>query len=154
MSTKAIARLAKEFVVIVKGMVIARCTDFTMSVNKEVIDITSFDSKGFKEYVGDTIDWNISFGSLVTRNYGAGSTPSGVGSGVFNNLFDQLVSEGNDYPATIGLGDSYIGTGVESGNFFSGGGILQGLDLDGSVGDRMTYSGNLQGSGELKRTTR
>lgn len=154
MGAKAIARLAKEFVVIVKGMVIARCRDFSLSIDKEMVDITTMDSRQFKEYVGDRIDWNISFSSLVTRDYGHGSSPTGVGSGVYNNLFDYLVSEDNDYPCTIGLGDSYTGTGPATGNFFIGGGILQGLQMDGSDGDVISYSGNVQGSGELKRGTR
>ena len=146
MST-AIVRLAKEFVLVVNAMVIARCTDFSLSINKETIDITSFDSDGFNEFIGGLKNWTINFGSMVTRDYGTGTTPSGIGSGVYNNLFDHLISSGADYPVDVALGDPNGGTGQS----FEGKAILTGLDFDGSVGEKMTYTGSIQGSGKLSR---
>jgi predicted secreted protein len=147
MATKAIVRLAKEFVIKVNDMVIARCTDFSLSLGKNTVDITSFDSEGFEEYIADTKNWNISFGSMVTREHGAGtSVGTGYGSGVFLNLFDHWASASSDYPVVVGIGDS--GTAQE---FFSGYGILTELSVDGSVGDKITYSGTIQGSGKLSR---
>jgi predicted secreted protein len=146
MSYKAIVRLAKEFVLAVNGMVIARCTDFSLSIDKETIDITSFDSEGFNEVLGGQKSWNISFGSMVTREYGSGA-PTGVqGSGVFDNLFDHLISTEADYPVTVGLGDPNGGTAS-----YEGLGILSNLSLDGAVGDKITYSGTIEGSGKLAR---
>lgn len=148
MATKNIVRLAKEFVVKVSGMVIARCTDFSMSVNKEVVDITSFDSDGWDEFLGDSKNWTISFSSLVTRDFGtACHDNTGLGSGTYANLFDHLASAGSDYGATVGIGDS----DGPSGGYWEGCGILQGLDFDGAVKGAITYSGNVQGTGKLTR---
>jgi predicted secreted protein len=144
----AIVRLAKEFVVMVNNMVIARCTDFSFSINKDIIDITSFDSKGFKEKIADLKDWSISFGSMVTREYGTPTSGgTGYGSGVFNNLFDHFLTATADYPVNIAIGDPNGPTG----SVFEGKGILQGLSFDGSIGDKMTYSGTIEGSGTLAR---
>ena len=143
-----IVRLGREFVVQLKGMVIARCTDFSLSLGKNTIDITSFDTEGFEDFLADKKNWSISFGSMVTRDYGVGSAhgATGLGSGVFNNLFDLWLSPSGDYPVTVGLGDS-----GQSGNYFTGGGILTDLSIDGSVGDKMTLSGTIQGAGKISR---
>jgi len=151
MSDKNIVRLAKEFVVKVNEMVIARCTDFSFSIDKTVVDISSFDSNGFDEFLGDTKNWTISFGSMVTRDATAGEDTgehgaTGLGSGVFNNLFDHMIDSDSDYPVTIGLGD--IDT---TSQFFEGVGILQNLSFDGAQGDKVTYSGEIQGSGKIER---
>jgi predicted secreted protein len=151
MSDKNIVRLAKEFVVKVNEMVIARCTDFSFSIDKTVVDISSFDSNGFDEFLGDTKNWTISFGSMVTRDATAGEDTgehgaTGLGSGVFNNLFDHMIDSDSDYPVAIGLGD--IDT---TSQFFEGVGILQNLSFDGAQGDKVTYSGEIQGSGKIER---
>lgn len=143
-----IVRLAREFVIKVKGMVIARTTNFTLSLGKNTIDITSFDTEGFEDFLADRKNWSISFGSMVTRDYGVGSAHAATGgSGVFNNLFDLWLSPSGDYPVTVGLGDA-----DKTGNYFSGGGILTELSIDGSVGDKMTLSGTIQGAGAISRT--
>lgn len=145
----AIVRLAKEFVILLHGMVIARCTDFSLSINKETIDITSFDSDGFQELLGGTKNWSISFGSMVTRDYGDSTAGGGTGygSGVFDNLFDHMISATADYPVDIAIGESDGPTGSS----FEGMGILTALSLDGAVGDKMTYTGEITGSGRLSR---
>ncbi len=153
MSVHNIVRLAKEFVLTFNDMVVARCTDFSLSLGDTKVDITSFDSKGFEEHVRDNKNWSISFGSMVTRDYGtptAGAT--GYGSGVFMNLFDHWASSAGDYPVTVKLGDvdqSSPGTGNKY-DYFEGKGTIT-LDMDGSVGEKATYSGEIQGSGVLKR---
>ena len=143
---KNIVRLAKEFVVKVGGMVIARCTDFSMSVDKQTIDITSFDSGSWDEFIGGNKNWTIDFSSMVTRDFGtACHDNTGLGSGTFANLFDHLVDDDSDFGATIGIGDSDGPTG----SYWEGCGILSGLNFDGSVNAAITYSGSVQGSGEL-----
>ncbi len=146
--SKNIVRLAREFVIKVGGMVVARCTDFNLTLGKNTIDITSFDTDGFEEFLADRKNWAISFGSMVTRDYGVGSAhgATGLGSGVLNNLFDLWLSPSGDYPVTVGLGDEDA-----TGNYFTGGGILTELNIDGAVGDKMTLSGTIQGSGKISR---
>lgn len=153
MSNLNIVRLAKEFVLVFGNMVIARCTDFSLSLGDNKVDITSFDSDGFEEHIRDSKNWSISFGSMVTRDFGtptAGAT--GYGSGVFMNLFDHWASSAGDYPAAIKIGDvnqASPGTGNKY-DYFEGKGTIT-LDMDGSVGDKGTYSGSIQGSGKLSR---
>ena len=161
----AIVRLAKEFIIKVNGMVIARATDFSLSLDRQVVDVTSFDSAGWVEKISDNKDWNLSFSGLVTRTYGNGEGGTGLGSGTFNNLFDLWVSATGDYPVTVGIGHAQSavaatgGTGasavaaIPSGDWFDGGGILVSLNPQGSVGDKMTYSGTIEGAGELSRGT-
>ena len=147
-----IVRLAREFVIKVKGMVLARTTNFTMSLGKNTIDITSFDTEGFEDFLADRKNWSISFGSMVTRDYGVGSAHAASGgSGIFNNLFDLWLSPSGDYPVTVGIGQEADGGTVPSGNYFTGGGILTELSIDGSVGDKMTLSGTIQGAGKISR---
>jgi len=147
-----IVRLAKEFVVKVNNMVIARCTDFSFNIDKTMVDVTSFDSAGFDEFLGDNKNWTISFGSMVTRDgtasEGGAHAATGLGSGTFDNLFDHLVNNNSIYPVAIGIGDSAEPTG---GNYWEGNGLLQNLSFDGAVGDKVTYSGNIQGSGKISK---
>jgi hypothetical protein len=150
-TTKNIVRLAKEFVVKVHDMVIARCTDFSFTIDKKLIDVTSFDTESFDEFVADNKNWSISFGSMVTREGTLGEAgahgATGLGSGTWNNLFDHMVSDASDYAVTIGLGDELGATG----SYWEGPGILNNLTMDGAVGDKMTYAGNIQGSGKITR---
>ena len=144
----SIVRLAKEFVIKVGShvannvMVIARCTDFSLTLGKNTVDITSFDSDGFEEFLGDNKNWSISFGSMVTRD---GNDPSGV----FINLFDEWASAATDLPVTVSIG-AFSGSGT---GYYEGEGILNDLSADGSVGDKATYSGSIQGTGKIERKT-
>jgi len=152
MSAVNIVRLAKEFVLIFKNKVIARCDNFTLSLGKNVIDITSFDSDGFEEHISDNRTWSISFGSMVTRDFGTGGA-TGYGSGVFMAFFDHWASSASDYPVSVVLGDT-SGTGPAGGtayDAFSGNGTMTDFSADGAVGDKITYSGTIQGSGKLSR---
>jgi len=150
MSTRNVVRLAKEFVVKINNMVIARCTDFSFSADRDTIDITSFDTAGFTEYLSDNKNWTISFGSMVTREAATGelgyiSGMTGLGSGTYENLLDLFLSATGDYPVVVGLNDSGGSAWIQ------GYGILQSLSVDGAVGDKATYSGNIQGSGQFVR---
>jgi len=125
-------RLAKEFVVNIAGNNVTRCTDFSFALGKNTVDITSFDSDGFEEYLGDNKNWNIGFGSMV-------ETGAAVGS--FNALFD------------LWLGDDavVVKIGKLSSDHFEGSGILTDLSVDGTVGDKVSYSGTIQGTGKIER---
>ncbi len=150
MSTRNVVRLAKEFVVKIGDMVVARCTDFSFSVNRETIDVTSFDTEGWVEKMSDNKDWTLSFGSMVTREataseLGYDSGKTGLGSGTYENLLDHFLTGTGDYPITVALQ-------LDSGSgFIEGPGILQGLDVDGSIGDKATYSGTIEGAGKITR---
>lgn len=150
MSTRNVVRLAKEFVIKIGDMAVARCTDFSFSASRQTIDVTSFDTVGFVEKLSDNKDWTISFGSMVTREAASGELgylqgKTGLGSGTFANLMDLFLSSTGDYPVLVALNDN---TGT---SFIQGYGILQALNIDGSVGDKATYGGNIEGAGQFVR---
>ncbi len=152
MSAVNIVRLAKEFVLTLNNMVIARCENFSLTLGKNVIDITSFDSEGFEEHISDNRNWSIAFGSMVTRDFGA-TAPTGYGSGVFMNLFEHWAGTESDVPVNVILGDT-VGTGPSGTTVydaFQGKGTLTDLSAEGSKGEKITYSGTIQGSGKLER---
>ena len=129
--------LTKELVLKIGTDTIARCTDYSLSINKEVIDISSLDSDGWKEKLVDMKEYNISFSAMVTRGtVGASETD-----------FDELLTSlaGSDSAVAWTLIDGETGAVVS----LSGNAFLIGLDLSGSVGDKVTYSGNLDGTGAI-----
>jgi predicted secreted protein len=140
-----IVRLAKEFVIKYRGTIVARCRDFSITVGKNTVDITSFDSDGWEEFVGDLKNWSINFSAMVTRGTATSTT---FGTGTFNAMFDFLASDGSNYGATIILGDTST-TYMASASYFEGVGILSNLSADGAVGDVISYSGEIQGAGKL-----
>jgi predicted secreted protein len=144
-----IVRLAKEFVIKYRGTIVARCRDFSITVGKNTVDITSFDSDGWEEFVGDLKNWSINFSAMVTRGT-AGSTT--FGTGTFDSMFDFMATDtdGSNYGATVILGDASTGY-MASASYFSGLGILSNLSADGAVGDVISYSGEIQGAGKLTR---
>jgi len=152
MSTVNIVRLAKEFVLTFKNKVIARCDNFSLSLGKNVIDVTSFDSDGFEEHISDNRNWSISFGSMVTRDFGTGGA-TGYGSGVFMTFFDHWASSASDYPVDVILGDTDATAAGGLYDAFAGKGTMTDLSADGAVGEKITYSGTITGSGKLARYT-
>ncbi len=128
-------RLAKEFAIEIDDKTLLRCTDFSFSLGKNTVDITSFDSDGFEEYLADNKNWSITFGSMVQ---------DGAADGSFNWLFDHWVHGDQDFPVKVKIGNL-------TGEHFEGEGILTDLSMDGSVGDKISSSGTIQGSGEIER---
>lgn len=58
--------LSKEFTIIYGGEVIAYCTDFSLEINKEIIDITKL-GDSWKNKMVDTKEFKVSFNNMVTR---------------------------------------------------------------------------------------
>lgn len=134
MATDAI--LGKEMTLSYASKIIARCTDFTLEVSKEPIDITTLQSAGWKEKKVDLKDWTVSFNALVTR--GADGTYT-----VYDELLDDLLT--NDDPVTVVVADT-DGSATIS---LSGSAFLVSLSTSITVGDKVTYSGSLEGTGAL-----
>jgi predicted secreted protein len=118
------------------GKVIARCTDFTLEINKEVIEITSLSSQGWKEKLVDLKEWKVSFNALVTR--GADATYS-----VYDEMLTNIVS--SDDALTVAMADTGVGGTIG----LSGSAFLTALSTGVQVGDKMTYNGSLEGTGAL-----
>lgn len=134
MATDAI--LGKEMTLTYDSKIIARCTDFTLEVSKEPIDITTLQSDGWKEKKVDLKDWSISFNALVTR--GADATYS-----VYDELLNDLLT--NDTAITCIVADTGTGHTIS----LTGSAFLTSLSTSVTVGDKVTYSGTLEGTGSL-----
>ncbi len=134
MSTTPI--LSKAMTISFAGKVVARASDFSLEINKETVDITTLDSAGWKEKLVDLKEWNISFNGLVTR-----------GADASFSVFDELLTSilGSDDAVEIIVTDSHAsGTITLTGNAF-----LTSLPIAVTVGDKVTYSGKLDGTGAL-----
>lgn len=126
--------LSKTALIKIGGTAVARLTGWSLEVNKEPVDITNFDSTGaWKEFLIGLKEWSISFDGIVVRN-----------AGVSNDYEDLLTSFlGSDATVAVLIDDSSASTDI-SGNAF-----LISLPVQGSLGDKQTYSGQLQGTGAL-----
>ena len=127
--------LSKTVTITYAGEAIARLTGFGLEVNKETVDITSFDSAGWKEFLVDLKEWNISFDGIVVRQNAADSKKD------YEELLNDLIA--TDTAIAITYADTAASTTI------SGNGYLTGLSLAGSLGDKQTKSGTIQGTGAL-----
>jgi len=129
-------KLSKQLTLSIDGDVIGFATDFDLEVNKEVIDITTLSAAGWKEFLVDLKEWKISYSGLVTRG-----TPgtNEIGS---EGLLSSFI--GSDAAVAIILKTSTTGDQYVTGNAF----ILSHKE-SGKVNDKMTFSGELQGTGAL-----
>ena len=130
--------LGSEMSVLYDSSVIAYTTDFDLEVNKETIDVTSLASGSWKEFDVDFKDWGVNFNGLVTRTVADGSA---------NIDYDDLLSQikTNDSSIRIAIKPTDI-----SGNKFEiGWGLLTSVKASGAVGDKVTFSGSIQGTGTL-----
>lgn len=126
--------LAKTAVLKLDGVAIGKLTGWSLEVNKETVDITSFDSAGWKEFLVDLKDWSVSFDGIVTR----------TGTGDYEELLTDLI--GSDTAIAFLLDDSAASTTIGGSCF------LTSLPISGAVGDKQTFSGTLQGTGALAIT--
>ena len=58
--------LSKEFALIYGGMVIAYCTDFTLEINKQIVDVTKLGDE-WKNKLVDVKEWKVAFNGMITR---------------------------------------------------------------------------------------
>lgn len=132
--------LSKEMLLWIGTDLVAFTTDFDFEVNKETIDVTTLSSAGWKAYLVDLKEWKVSFSGLVTRGT-EGATETG-----WEELLTSLI--GSDSTLTIS-----IKTGVGGDQYITGSVFLTSLKMSGSVGDKLTYSGEMQGTGAFTLPT-
>lgn len=132
--------LTKELVLKIGTDTIARCTDYSLSINKETIDITSLDDDGWKKKLADLKEYSISFSSMVTRGtLGASETD-------FNEILTSFI--GSDSALAWTLIDGETGAVIS----LSGNAILNNLEVSGTVGDKVTWSGSMEGDGAISQS--
>jgi predicted secreted protein len=129
---------------------VARSTGYSFEVNKETVDVTSFDSNGWKEFKVDLKEATLSGDSLVMRTDEAGKInyqellESIVGSDtlfaiqIINPNAASLTSAQTDTPAEAKAYAHELVTGY-----------LTGLSHSGSLGDKQTFSWTIQPTGEV-----
>ena len=133
------ARLTKSISISSGGDVIGFATDFEISINKEVIDVTTLSASGWKEKLVDLKDWKVSVSGLVT--YG---TPGANEIGSEDLLASILDS---DVAVTLLITSGVAGDSQKTGSAF-----LTAYNESGSVGDKITFSAEFEGTGELLDT--
>lgn len=132
---------SKQMSLEVDGSIIGCATDFSLSVDKDMIEIACLSATGAKQQVPDLYGWNVSFSGLVMQQGTVGTDKS------FYDLMDNLLA--GDSSIAI-----YIVPDVNNNDYYGGVGYLTSLSMDGGVGSAVTYSGEIAGDGELlKKTT-
>jgi predicted secreted protein len=127
--------LSKTVTISYGGQAIAKLTGWSLEVNKETVDITNFDSpNAFKEFLVDLKEWTISFDGIVTR--------TSATDGDYQEILESIIS--SDAVVAITIADSALTGGDITGNAF-----FTGVSLSGSLGDKQTQSGSLQGTSTL-----
>jgi len=132
---------SKQMSIEVDGSIIGCATDFSLSVDKDMIEIACLSASGAKQQVPDLYGWNISFSGLVMQQ---ATVDSGKSS--FYDLMDNLL-EGD---ASIAV---YVVPDVSSNDYYGGVGYLSSISMDGGVGSAMTFSGEIAGDGSLDKKT-
>lgn len=115
---------------------LAFATDFDFEVNKETIDITTLASAGWKSFLVDLKEWKVSFSGLVTRGV------PGAGEISYDELMTSLIGSDTDFTVIIK-------TTTTADQYHIGQAKLMSMKASGSVGDKLTYSGEMQGTSVL-----
>jgi predicted secreted protein len=133
----------REFTIIADssngGMVVGYATDFTLTINKKTVDVTTLASAGWTDKMVTDKDWSFDVTGLVSRTSGDAS----VG---YNYLMNQILT--ND--ASVQIGAKPIQTGN---TYFTGGAFLTNVKESGGVGKPVTYSFTAEGTGPLSSAT-
>lgn len=127
--------LSKEIVLSFGGNAIAMANDWTLSVNKEIIDVSTLDDAKWRKIVSDQISWSISISGLVARAAEAGKTH-------YDDLLNHLATSDEDVEAMLS-------TGVVGETFKKGMVQIASLEESGSKGAVVSYSATLEGNKAL-----
>lgn len=128
--------MSDEFLIQASGKTIARSTDFTINDNGNPVEISNFDSAGWKEFVMGTQDWSIDVNGIIMRS---GTTTSGMTS------YDTLkLAKRNKTLLTFAIKATVTGDKYDQGS-----GYITKLTSSYKLGDKATYSLSIQGTGPL-----
>jgi hypothetical protein len=131
--------LGKEFVIVYDGSAIGLATDFTLSVDKKTVDVTTLASAGWTDYMAMDKNWTVDFNGLVSRT--SGDVSRGYGY-LMNSMLTVDTS-------VVG----YVKPNFVGNDYWYGNGFLTSLKLTGGVGNKVTFSGSFQGTGSLTKGT-
>jgi len=132
---------SKQILIQFDGSTLGCATDFSLSVNKDFIEIACLNATGgAKQNVPDLYGWSVSFSGLVMQEKTITSGKS------FYELMDNIL--GTD--VSLGV---YIVPDVSANSYYGGTGYLSSVSMDGGVGSAVTYSGEIVGTGALENKT-
>jgi predicted secreted protein len=127
------ANVSKQLIIKIGGKAIAQSQSFSFNVQKDMVDITTFDSsQGWKQFVPILKEGDISFDALTVRD------PSVNGS--YGELLGAFLS--SDASVAVEIEDPAFTTKKLSTSAY-----LQALNLSSKVGEVQTYSGTLKPTG-------
>lgn len=132
---------SKLMSVVIDGSTMACCTDFSLSMNRDLIEVACLDSEGAKLSIPDMYGWSVSGSGMVIRTTGmdAGDT------GLFDMASTILTSDASVLVQIL--------PDVSTQEYFSGAGYFSSLSMEGGVGAPVTYSFEITGSGVLSVLT-
>jgi predicted secreted protein len=142
-------KLAKELIIKVFDSIsgawetVARTTSYSFEVNKETVDITSFDSNGWKEFLVDLKEFNLSGDGIVVRTAQAGFVN-------YEELLTSLIN--SDTALAVQFINPAVYTSATDGTSFAHEVVkafLTSLPVAGSLGDKQTYSFTMSGTGAV-----
>lgn len=132
---------SKTIDITIDGSIIACATDYSLSVNKDFIEVACMNSTAnSKQQIPDLYSYTISGSGLVFR-----STDLGTGYG-----FDPMMSSLTSGDASIAWA---ITPNVSTNTFYSGTGYFSSVTQDGGVGAAVTYSFEILGDGDITTGT-
>lgn len=131
---------SKQCSIVIDGSTLGCATDFSLAVNKDIIEISCLDSTGAKSSVPDMYGWTLSFSGMVV-------TTSTIGAGKYS--YEKLMAN----IATDASLSVYILPDVSANTYYTGAGYLTSISMDGGVGAPVSFSGEVTGSGPLTAAT-
>jgi hypothetical protein len=132
--------IGNEFAVIYDGSTCGMATDYSLTVNKKIIDTTTLSSGTWNDSKVGSKNWKVDFNGMVSRTVGDAS----IGYSAIMTKF--LASD-----ASVGIA---IVPNVSSNFYLTGSGFTDSIKMSGGVGDKpVTFSGSITGTGPLTSTT-
>jgi len=132
---------SKQMSIVLDGSTMGCATDFSLSVDKDFIEIACLSASGAKQQVPDLYGWSVSFSGLIMT-----TQTVDVGKASFYDLMDNIL--GTD----VSIGVNII-PDVSLNHYYGGAGYLSSMSMDGGVGSAMTFSGEILGDGTLYPST-
>ena len=112
----------------------------SMTINGEMVDITTKDSSGRQELLTGLTSFSLSSDGLMDFN------PTTAANTGFDELFNQAYTNRTKVTFVFTLASTASGDYT-----FSGSGAITALSISGGVEDAPTYSVSIQGSGALTK---
>lgn len=130
---------SKAMKIYIDASTVGCATDFSLSLDRDMIEVACMDASGAKQNIPDMHGWSVSGSGLVIR------TATQTGYGMFE-MADSLMNS----DASIGI---MIKPDVSANKYYSGSGYFSSISMEGGVGAAVTYSFEITGSGPLEILT-